>query len=193
MAASQIAALDAAPAPARSARREGSPYPKAGLLARGVARATDLVLSAALSSFFTLSSRDENAGFAAAGVAAGLLYLAVADALWQGQSVGKRLAGLKVVYVPTRTPVGLWQSVVRNSPFCLVFLFYAIPIVGWLLLPIVGLPLIAFEGYMVYTDSLGIRIGDVFADTQVVDTKVVVGDAPAVASVSPIGAPLAHR
>jgi hypothetical protein len=37
----------------------------------------------------------------------------------------------------------------------------------------VGLPIIAFEAYMVWSDRLGIRIGDIFADTQVVDAKVV--------------------
>ena len=161
-------------AQSRSARREGSPYPKAGLLARAVGRATDLVLCLALSAL---------AG--EAGVLAGLLYLAVADALWHGQSLGKRIAGLKVVHVPTRASAGLAQSVIRNSPFCLAFVFYAVPIVGWLLLVVVGLPLLAFEGYMVYSDQLGIRVGDVFADTQVVDTKVVVGTPIAVAPFVP--------
>lgn len=186
----QVAALKSGAAPVRSARREGSPYPKAGLLARVVARATDLALASAVSYLFLLPSHDEGARFAAAGVLAGLLYLALADALWHGQSIGKRLAGLRVVHVPSRTPAGLGQSVVRNGPFCLAFLFYAVPIVGWILLVIVGLPLLAFETYMVSSDSLGIRIGDVFADTQVVDAKVVVGDAVPLASAA---APLSQR
>ena len=36
-----------------------------------------------------------------------------------------------------------------------------------------GLPIIAFESWMVWTDRLGIRIGGIFADSQVVDGKVV--------------------
>jgi uncharacterized RDD family membrane protein YckC len=149
-----------------SVRREGSPYPKAALLPRAVARAADLTLSFALSSIP-----------GKAGVLAGLLYLLVADALWHGQSVGKRIAGIKVVYLPTRGPVDLAHSMIRNSPFALVFVFQAVPLLGWVLLVLVGLPLIGFEGYMVYTDRLGIRLGDIFADTQVVDTKVLI-DSP---------------
>ncbi|MHB8420364.1 MAG: RDD family protein [Myxococcales bacterium] len=155
---------------ARSARREGSPYPKAGLLPRAVGRVADIVVSLALSSV---------AG--PVGLAAGLLYLLIADAIFSGQSLGKRLAGIKVVYVPTREPANLSRSMIRNSPFALAFVFYAVPIVGWFLLVIVGLPLVAFESYMAYSDSLGIRIGDVFADTQVVDAKVVAGGPVAVA------------
>jgi uncharacterized RDD family membrane protein YckC len=149
-----------------SARREGSPYPKAALLPRLVARTADVTLSLALSSIP-----------GKAGVLAGLLYLLVADALWHGQSVGKRIAGIKVVYLPTRGPVDLAHSMIRNSPFALVFVFQAVPLLGWVLLGLVGIPLIGFEGYMVYTDRLGIRLGDIFADTQVVDTKVLI-DSP---------------
>ena len=151
---------------AASARREGSPYPKAALLPRAVARAADVTLSLALSSIP-----------GKAGVLAGLLYLLVADALWHGQSVGKRIAGIKVVYLPTRGPCDLAHSMIRNSPFALVFVFQAVPLLGWVLLLLVGVPLIGFESYMVYTDRLGIRLGDIFADTQVVDTKVLI-DAP---------------
>jgi hypothetical protein len=32
---------------------------------------------------------------------------------------------------------------------------------------------VGFEAYMIFTDRLGIRIGDIFADTQVVDAKVL--------------------
>jgi uncharacterized RDD family membrane protein YckC len=171
----KVAVLEGGAATGRSARREGSPYPKAGLLPRAVARVADIIVSLALSAV---------AG--AVGLAAGLLYLLIADALLSGQSIGKRLGGVKVVHVPTRTSATLLQSMIRNSPFALAFVFYAVPIVGWFLLLIVGLPLVAFEAYMVYSDSLGIRIGDVFADTQVIDAKVVAGSPVAVA-------PLARR
>ncbi len=161
----------------RSARREGSPYPKAAILPRAIARIADTVVALALSAI---------AG--EVGVIAGFMYLLVADAIHNGQSVGKRVAGIRVVHVPTRAPANVVQSVIRNSPFALAFAFYATPLAGWFLLLVVGLPLLAFEGYMVYSDHLGIRIGDVFADTQVVDTKVVAG--------SPVpltAAPLAPR
>lgn len=148
---------------------EGSPYPKAALLPRFVARASDLVLS------FLLSGISEKAG-----VLAGLLYLLVADALMQGQSIGKRIAGVKVVHVPTRSPADVRHSMVRNAPFALAFLFSTVSLWGWLLFVLIGLPLILFEAYMVYTDALGVRLGDIFADTQVIDAKVV--------AASPLGA-----
>jgi uncharacterized RDD family membrane protein YckC len=152
------------PHAARSARRQGSPYPKAGLLARGVGRSADLIVSLAFSALFH-----------EVGVLAGLLYLLVADALWHGQSIGKKIAGTRAVHVPDRTPAGLKESMLRNLPFALAFLFYSVPLIGWLLFFVVGLPVIGFEGYMVYSDALGIRIGDIFADTQVIDGKVVAG------------------
>jgi uncharacterized RDD family membrane protein YckC len=156
--------LPHAPEAPRSARRQGSPYPKAGLLARGVGRSADLIVSLAFSALFH-----------EVGVLAGLLYLLVADALWHGQSIGKKIAGTRAVHVPDRTPAGLKESMLRNLPFALAFLFYSVPLIGWLLFFVVGLPMIGFEGYMVYGDALGIRIGDIFADTQVIDGKVVAG------------------
>jgi len=153
-----------APRTPNSARRQGSPYPKAGLLARGVGRSADLIVSLAFSALFR-----------EVGVLAGLLYLLVADALWHGQSIGKKIAGTRAVHVPDRTPASLKESMLRNLPFALAFLFYSVPLIGWLLFFVVGLPVIGFEGYMVYSDSLGIRIGDIFADTQVIDAKVVAG------------------
>jgi len=53
-----------------------------------------------------------------------------------------------------------------------VAIFYAVPIL-WPVLFVVGLPILGFEAYMIFTDRLGIRIGDIFADTQVVDAKVL--------------------
>ena len=158
-----MATMPAEPNPFTSvARREGSPYPKAALLPRVVARASDLTIA------FFLSGISDRAG-----VLAGLLYLMVGDALMHGQSLGKRLAGVKVVHVPSRAPADLRHSMVRNAPFALAFLFTTVSLWGWILFALIGLPLILFEGYMVYTDALGIRLGDIFADTQVIDAKVV--------------------
>jgi len=53
---------------------------------------------------------------------------------------------------------------------------------------VAGVPIVGFEAYMIFTDRLGIRIGDVFADTQVVDAKVLSKDAviaPPLSQVAP--------
>ena len=81
-------------------------------------------------------------------------------------------------------PAGYRESVLRNAPFALAGLFYGITLVGWVLLLAVAAPIVAFEAWKVWSDRLGIRIGDVFADTQVVDGKVL-----SRAEVAPIEAP----
>ncbi len=145
----------------RDARREGSPYPKADLTLRGLARLVDFVLA------FALAQTSHELGPLLA-----VLYLLVADGLMHGQSVGKRIFGIRTMVVPRRAPAGYRESVLRNAPFALVGLFYVVPL-WWLLLVVAGLPIVGFEAWMVVTDRLGIRIGDIFADTQVVDAKVI--------------------
>jgi hypothetical protein len=115
----------------RDARPEGSPYPKADLTLRGLARGADFVLAMAMLKLAV-----------PAGPFFAFVYLLAADGLFHGQSIGKRL-------------------------------FYGITLVGWVMLFVVGLPVLAFEAWMVWTDRLGVRIGDILADTQVVDGKVV--------------------
>jgi len=141
--------------------REPSPYPKADLTLRGLARLVDLLLAFALT-----QTRHE------VGPLLAVLYLLVADGMLRGQSVGKRLFGIRAMLVPRRVPAGYRESFLRNAPFALVALFYVVPL-WWLLLLVAGLPIIGFEAWMAVNDRLGIRMGDIFADTQVVDAKVV--------------------
>jgi uncharacterized RDD family membrane protein YckC len=145
----------------RDARPEGSPYPKADLTLRGLARLADFTLA-----WVVAQSVPQVGPLLAA------FYLLVADGLMTGQSVGKRIFGVRTVVVPRRAPAGWHESVLRNSPFALVAVFYAVPVL-WPVLFVVGLPIVGFEAYMIYTDRLGVRIGDIFADTQVVDAKVL--------------------
>jgi uncharacterized RDD family membrane protein YckC len=145
----------------RDARPEGSPYPKADLTLRGLARAADFTLA-----WVMAQSAPQVGPLLAA------FYLLVADGLSNGQSVGKRIFGVRTVVVPRRAPAGWHESLLRNAPFALVAIFYAVPLL-WPVLFVVGLPILGFEAYMIFTDRLGIRIGDIFADTQVVDAKVL--------------------
>ena len=144
----------------RDARREGSPYPKADLTLRSLARLADFTLA------FAVSRVSPQVGPVIAA-----FYLLVADGLISGQSLGKRLFGVRTVVVPRRAPAGYRESVLRNAPFALVAIFYAVPVL-WPVLFLAGVPIVAFEAWMIWTDRLGIRIGDIFADTQVVDAKV---------------------
>lgn len=145
----------------RDVRPEGSPYPKADLTLRALARLVDFGLALLLA-------------FSAppVGPMAAALYLLAADSLFHGQSAGKRLFGIRVMVVPRRAPAGVHESLLRNAPFALVAVFATFPPL-WLVLFVAGVPIVAFEAYMIFTDRLGIRVGDVFADTQVVDAKVL--------------------
>jgi uncharacterized RDD family membrane protein YckC len=145
----------------REARREGSPYPKADLTLRGLARLVDFSIAFALA----------QAGHEAGPILA-VIYLLLADGFLHGQSVGKRIFGIRTMVVPRRAPAGYRESLLRNAAFALLALFYVVPL-GWILLVVAGLPIVGFETWMVVSDRLGVRIGDIFADTQVVDAKVV--------------------
>jgi uncharacterized RDD family membrane protein YckC len=176
----------------RDARPEGSPYPKADLALRGLARLFDLALAFAVANV---------AG--PAGPAFAFLYLLAADGLLHGQSMGKRVFGVRTMVVhrgeARGRPAGYRESMLRNLPIALLALFYSVPVL-WLVLFVAGIPILAFESWMVWSDRLGIRIGDIFADTQVVDGKVVTRvevtaahDLRAVAPQGGPGAAPAHR
>ncbi len=145
----------------RDARPEGSPYPKADLTLRGLARLADFGLA-----FVVAQSIPQVGPILAA------FYLLVADGLMSGQSIGKKIFGVRAVVIPRRAPASYHESLLRNAPFALVAVFYAVPLL-WPVLFVAGVPILAFETYMIFTDRFGIRIGDIFADTQVIDAKVL--------------------
>jgi uncharacterized RDD family membrane protein YckC len=103
------------------------------------------------------------------GPLAGLLYILIADGFKGGQSPGKQLIGLKVVLVDGDRPITFMESILRNIPFAIVYLFFIIPFLGWILLIIIGIPILLFESYLVCTDEKGRRIGDTIAQTMVVE------------------------
>jgi uncharacterized RDD family membrane protein YckC len=161
----------------RDARPEGSPYPKADLTLRALARVADFALA-----FVVARALPQVGPIIAA------FYLIVADGLMNGQSVGKRIFGVRTVVVPRRAPAGYRESVLRNAPFALVAIFWALPLF-WPMLVVAGLPIVGFEAYMIFTDRLGIRIGDIFADTQVVDAKVLSKAGEIAHGIRPIASP----
>lgn len=154
----------------KAVARDDSPYPKADLTLRILARLTDFGLALVVARFFP-----------PLGPLIAAAYLLVADGISHGQSLGKRLFGVRAVIVSRRAPAGFRESVLRNAPFGLVMVFVAVPLL-WPVLLIAGVPIVAFETWQVFEDKLGIRIGDFFADTQVVDAKVFTRDAEVAAA-----------
>lgn len=146
-------------------RPEESPYPKADGTLRGLARICDLGLALAVA----------NAAHEIGPILAAI-YLLAADGLVHGQSIGKRLFGVRAMVRPPPggrgRPAGYRESVLRNAPFALAALFWGV-LYFWIVLLIVGVPILAYEAWRAWKDPLGLRMGDLFADTQVVDAKIV--------------------
>jgi hypothetical protein len=144
---------------------EGSPYPKASLWLRTGARAVDVGVAWGL---FVLLGQ--------VGMLAALLFLLLADGMLQGQSVGKRIFGVRVMHLPTRSAGRHRDSAIRNSPLGLIVLLGMLPPPLGGLAFVAGLAVIGgVEVWSALKDPLGQRRGDVWAQTQVVDGKVVAG------------------
>ena len=97
-----------------------------------------------------------------------LLCCAFMDGLGTGQSIGKRILGLCVVEDQFGAPATLKQSALRNIAF-----FIAIPFAGslifWFVFLLVTVPLVFLELYLILSLDSGVRLGDVLANTLVVE------------------------
>lgn len=103
------------------------------------------------------------------GAGLGITYTLVADAIWRGQSIGKRLFGVTVLRIPSGQPGGLLTSILRNLPMATVLLLTVLPLVSFVLLPVFGVPLLAAESYLTRIRNRGRRMGDVLGDCYVAD------------------------
>lgn len=160
MAASRVKTL----AQIEAEKRYGSPYPRCTLWMRIGARLVDF--GAAYGIFF--------AGGRAGAVLA-ILYLLLADGILEGQGIGKRVFGIKVVHLPTRSAGRKRDSTLRNAPLALPVLLAMMPELGAVAFVAGAAVIGSVETWRVLRDPLGLRFGDVWAQTQVVDGKVVAG------------------
>ena len=103
-----------------------------------------------------------------AGILAAALLCAFQDAMGDGQSVGKRIMGLRVVDDRTGQACSYRLSAIRNVPFVLAVVFGAIPWL-WLFLLLIAAPLMALEFFALLSIESGIRLGDVLGNTLVVE------------------------
>lgn len=101
------------------------------------------------------------------GVFFALFYLAFCDYLQDGQSVGKKFIGLRVVSLEDGSPCSKRQSAVRNLPFLIPIVFLIFPLWGGIITALVGIPLCLLELYLILNLDSGHRMGDVMADTTV--------------------------
>lgn len=129
-------------------------YPKAQVLNRGIAKLIDLFIVAAASQMI-----------GPVGFLAGLAYILISDGFAGGRSIGKRLIGLQTVFPGRREAAGFRDSIIRNVPFAVAQLAFAIPYVGWL----VSVVIIGFEAVLILGNEQGRRLGDEVAGTQILD------------------------
>jgi len=138
----------------------------AGYLARILARFIDLVIVAAMISIIP-----------GIGYFAGLVYILIADGLFEGMSIGKKLMGLRVVVVSegSQRSCGYRESVFRNLPFAggylLMGIFMVIPLIGWLVSFLIWGIVLGFETLVMIGSENRTRLGDEIAKTRVVEIK----------------------
>lgn len=130
---------------------------------RLIARAIDLILIAALYYAGKVVATPIGLGFA-------LFYALFQDALGRGQSIGKRLCGLKVVDIGTEEPCSFQQSFIRNFPLAVGIGFSAFSLL-WVFMAILVVPVCVLEIYLVTHLVTGIRLGDVLGHSVVKEAE----------------------
>ncbi|HEX9021288.1 MAG TPA: RDD family protein [Nitrospirota bacterium] len=126
---------------------------KADLTTRAVAGLVDLLL------IIGLARLPDVLGFLSA---AG--YILIRDGLFERQSLGKKLIGLRVVSSDEGHAVTYRESIIRNAPLVLAYFLFLIPYAGWAL----GPAAFCVESLTAIGDNAGMRIGDMLARTSVV-------------------------
>jgi uncharacterized RDD family membrane protein YckC len=110
------------------------------------------------------------------GPLAGFAYTLFADGMnfgaFRGQSVGKKIMRLRVIHIQRRRPASFRDSALRNAPVGVATFFAIIPLWGWLILGLLGLPLMAMEIYLMLSVETGHRLGDVMGDTEVIEARL---------------------
>lgn len=109
------------------------------------------------------------------GYFAGIVYLSIADGLFQGRSAGKRLIGLKVIMrdeAGVASACGFRESIFRNFPFTVGYILFgilkAVPLIGGIIAFVIAVAILLFESLVILGSEEGIRLGDELAKTRVV-------------------------
>ena len=112
-----------------------------------------------------------------AGSVLGFLYSITADSFSfktvQGQSLGKKILRIRVASGKGHQSrmSRLKTSVVRNAPVAIVTFLMMIPVWGWILSLLVGIPLFLIELSLMVRAERHQRLGDVMAESVVLDCE----------------------
>ncbi len=102
------------------------------------------------------------------GLLLAISYIGFSDSLQDGQSIGKKLMGFKVISLEDGSPCSMKQSIIRNLPFSIPLFLAIIPLWGWIFSAILSVGFVFLELYLLFKLDSGNRLGDVMADTSVV-------------------------
>ena len=102
------------------------------------------------------------------GLLCAMVFCALQDGMWVGQSIGKRIVGLRVIEDNRGLPCNFKNSVLRNLPFILAIPLAAMPLL-WVVLVLMALPILIVETYLVVALESGTRLGDILGNTLVVE------------------------
>lgn len=149
----------------RGVTAPSAPESKANVMNRVVAKMVDLSIVFALAAIVWYPF----------GPLLGFIYSLIADGFsfgpFSGQSIGKKIMKLRVMNLALNRPARIRDSVYRNAPVGVATFFAIIPIWGWIILALIGLPLMLMEIYLMASVEMGHRLGDVMGETQVVEIE----------------------
>ncbi len=144
---------------------DNAKYPKVHAVDRYMAKGLDLIIMVVIALVFSVI-------WYPVGAICAVLYAFFHDNLKDGVSPGKMIIGLKVIRYPHEELQMSWKvSAMRNMTFGIFAIFAVIPMIGWILMFLVGIPLLIFEAYLIYSMESGYRLGDILAGTRVVSQR----------------------
>ncbi|MFP4662203.1 MAG: RDD family protein [Halanaerobiales bacterium] len=103
----------------------------------------------------------------------GIMFQITKNDDWKNKSIGKKVMNLEVEKLDGGV-VDLAVSAKRNIPLSIGSIIAVVPILGWIIGPIVALVFAVIEIVVFLTDERGRRLGDRWANTMVVKEAIEV-------------------
>lgn len=100
----------------------------------------------------------------------GAAYMLIKDGLFESQSLGKKVMKLQVVTLDGKK-ADYMVSIKRNAIFAVPSLISIIPIIGWIIGGLLSLVVAIVEIIGVLNDPKGRRMGDKWANSQVISQQ----------------------
>ncbi len=97
-----------------------------------------------------------------------ILYIVLSDSLFEGQSIGKKIIGLRVIDLETGKYCSIKQSIFRNALLALPLIFCFGGLIGALISLCLFSAIVIFEVFLILKIGSFQRHGDMIANTTVI-------------------------